>query len=240
MKGKLAVMVGLGVLAGSAAWAQDPRFEIGGRLGWTFSDGVSGGRVEGEDGNLYDRVDPQDSLSYGAQIGFFVTPRMEVGLLWDRQDSKLKVSGTRTVEIDDLAVSNYHVYFAFNMCGYDDAVRPYVLGGFGATSYGDISFAAGGQERQIKSQSKFSTTWGLGVKVYLSRNLGLNLGARWTPTYIWYSASVRGGTSNTRGTGWWCQPEFAELAGPRWGCYAAGEGQYSNQFELSGGVSLRF
>jgi opacity protein-like surface antigen len=239
VNGKLAVMVGLGVLAGSAAWAGEPRFEIGGRLGWTFSDGVSGGRVEGADGNLYDRVDLKDSLSYGAQIGFLVTPRWELGFLWDHQNSKAVVGGTRTVEIDDLAVGNYHGYFAFNLRDHG-AVRPYVLGGVGATRYGDISFTAGGQERLIKSPSKFSTTWGLGVKADLSRHLGLNLGARWTPTYIWYSPSIRGETSNTRGAGWWCQPGFAELTGPQWGCYTAGEGQFSNQLELSGGVSVRF
>jgi hypothetical protein len=117
-------LVALGELAAPVVWAQDACFEIGGRLGWTFPDGVNGGRVEGEDGNICNRADLQDSLSYGAQIGFLVTPNMELGLLWNRQDSKLEVSGTRTVEIDDLAASNYHAYFAFNLGGGDDAVRP--------------------------------------------------------------------------------------------------------------------
>jgi opacity protein-like surface antigen len=237
---KVAVMVALGMLAGSAASAQDPRIEIGGRIGWTFADGVSGERVEKADGNVYDRVDLQDSLSYGAQIGVFATKHLELGFLWDRQDSTIEVGGTRTVEIDDLAVSNYHAYLAFNLGDHDDTVRPYVLGGVGATRYGDFSFTEGEEGRRIKSQTKFSTTWGLGTKLRLHGNLGLNLGARWTPTYIWYAASIRGGTSNTRGTGWWCQPEAAEFSGPEWGCYLAGRGEYSNQIEISASVSWRF
>jgi opacity protein-like surface antigen len=240
VKRRLAVMVGLGVLAASAAWAQDPIVELGGRLGWTFSDGVGGGRVEADDGNVYDRANLQDSLSFGAQVGFFATPKIELGLLWARQQSTIEVRGTRTVAIDDLPVSNYHFYIAVNLGDHDSTVRPYVLAGAGATAYGDFSYADSGGTRQIDSQTKFSTTWGLGVKFYPNRRLGLNLGARWTPTYIWYSHSIRGGTANTRGTGWWCQPEAREFSGAQWGCYLAGNGEYSNQIELSGGFSLRF
>ena len=76
-------------------------------------------------------------------------------------------------------------------------------------------------ERLIKGQTKFSTTWGLGVKLFPARGLGLRLGARWTPTYIKSDA-----------TGWWCDPWY--------GCYVVGKAQYSNQFELSGGLLLRF
>ena len=39
---RLTWMVAVGVLAGSAAFAQDPRVEISGTAGWTFSDGVGG------------------------------------------------------------------------------------------------------------------------------------------------------------------------------------------------------
>jgi hypothetical protein len=66
---------------------------------------------------------------------------------------------------------------------------------------------------------------GLGATQYgtVAVNLGgrLRLEARWTPTYI-----------KTDSVGWWCDPF--------WGCYAVGDTQYSNQFELSGGIILRF
>jgi len=44
---------------------------------------------------------------------------------------------------------------------------------------------------------------------------------RWTPTYIKSDAA-----------GWWCDPY--------WGCYLVGNAQYSNQFDINGGVTFRF
>jgi hypothetical protein len=32
--------------------------------------------------------------------------------------------------------------------------------------------------------------------------------------------------------GWWCDPY--------WGCYLVGNSQYSNQFQFTGGVTVRF
>jgi hypothetical protein len=57
--------------------------------------------------------------------------------------------------------------------------------------------------------------------MFPSPNFGIRLEARWTPTYIKSDAA-----------GWWCDPY--------WGCYVVGDSQYSNQFEVSGGVILRF
>ena len=78
-------------------------------------------------------------------------------------------------------------------------------------------------DRDIESTTKFSTTWGGGVKAYPSPNVGIKVMGRWTPTYI---KSDPGGI--------WCSPYWP------WGCYVLEETDYSNQFELSGGVSFRF
>ena len=59
------------------------------------------------------------------------------------------------------------------------------------------------------------------MKMYPGKNVGLLLEGRWTPTYIKSDAE-----------GWWCDPY--------WGCYVVGNAQYSNQWELSGGITLRF
>src|SRR5262249_34948340 len=48
------------LLMGVPAWAQDPKVEISGNAGWTFSDGVSSDTaILAGDGNLYNRVDPK-------------------------------------------------------------------------------------------------------------------------------------------------------------------------------------
>ncbi len=218
---KTILAAGLVALAAATAQAQEPRVEISGTAGWTFSDGVSGGTttVNGED---FSRIDPKDAFSWGARIGFFATPNVEIGALFSSQATQLEISGVaNTIELGDEKVYNYHGYVAYNFGDSDASVRPYFLGGLGATQYGTVNVNIGGVQRDIGGNTKFSTTWALGVKLYPSKSVGLRLEGRWTPTYIKSDA-----------TGWWCDPY--------WGCYATGNAQYANQFEMSGGITLRF
>jgi opacity protein-like surface antigen len=208
-------------LVAPAAWAQDPRVEISGTAGWTFSDGVSGGTttVDGED---FSRIDPKDAFSWGARIGFFATPNVEIGGLFSAQATQLEISGLgNAFELGDETVYNYHGYVAYNFGESDASVRPYFLGGLGATQYGTVKVNIGGVQRDIDGNTKFSTTWALGLKLYPSDSIGIRLEGRWTPTYIKSDAA-----------GWWCDPY--------WGCYTIGDAQYANQFEVSGGITLRF
>ena len=59
------------------------------------------------------------------------------------------------------------------------------------------------------------------MKLYGTSKIGGRIGARWTPTYIKSDAD-----------GYWCDPY--------WGCYLVGNAQYSNQFDINGGVTFRF
>jgi len=214
---RLTWMVAVGVLAGSAAWAQNARVELSGTAGWTFSDGVSGSAVIVPGVGTFDRIDPKDAFSWGARIGFLVSDNVEVGGLFSAQSTSLELGGTNTAKLGDETIYNYHGYFAYNFGEADAQVRPYVLGGLGATQFGTVKTNVG----DIGGNTKFSTTWAAGVKLYPGKNVGLRLEGRWTPTYIKSDAG-----------GWWCDPY--------WGCYVVGNAQYANQFELSGGITLRF
>jgi hypothetical protein len=197
-------------------------FEGSGRVGWTFADGVSASSsVTASDGNIYDRVDPADSMSWGFTLGVFLTRSLEVEFIFDRQRTTLEASGTRTVEVDSLDIGNYHGTLAYNFGREDSSVRPYFFGGVGATSYSPLSFVGtDGKAREIAGQSRFSTTFGGGVKVYKGR-IGARAEVRMTPTYIKSDA-----------TGWWCDPY--------WGCYVTSKSQYAGQIQMSGGVTVRF
>jgi len=218
---RLTWMVAVVALASSAAWAQDPRVELSGTAGWTFSDGVTGAGVVVPGLGTFNSIEPKDAFSWGARLGFNVSPNVEVGFLFNQQSTKLAVGGTSSLDLGDMSVYNYHGYFAYNFGDSDAKVRPYVLGGLGATQYGTINANAGGVQRDISGETRFSSTWGAGVKLFPSPKFGIRLESRWTPTYI-----------KSEATGWWCDPF--------WGCYVVGNAQYSNQFELSGGVILRF
>jgi hypothetical protein len=216
-------MAAVCLLAGPLAWAQDKRVEIGGTAGWTFSDGVGEANAVIVPGvGTFNRIDPKDAFSWGLRIGFMVSENVEVGGLFNQQSTSLELGGTQTVKLGDEKLYNYHGYFAYNFGDASAKVRPYILGGLGATQYGAVTVNVGGQQHDIGGNTKFSTTWALGVKVFPGgNNFGLRLEGRWTPTYIKSDAA-----------GWWCDPY--------WGCYMVGNAQYANQFELSGGINLRF
>ena len=210
------------LVAALPASAQSKRVEIGVTAGWVFSDGVDGEPFLAGDGNIYDRVDPQDSFSWGLNLGFLVGENAEVGFLFGQQMSTLEADGTATREIGDFNINTYHGYFAYNFGPSDASVRPYVLAGLGATNYGALDFTRfDGSTGEIGGQTQFSTTWGAGVKFGGNSPYGGRFGVRWTPTYI-----------KTDSVGWWCEPF--------WGCYVVGNAQYANQWEFNGGIMLRF
>lgn len=206
----------------STSLAQDKRVEISGTAGWTMSDGVTRDGVVVPGVGTFDSLEPKDAVSWGGRIGFKVNPNVEVGFLFSQQSTQMEIGGTSTVEVGDVSVRNWHGYFAYNFGENEAPVRPYVLGGFGATEFGGVTARIGNTSKAIDGANKFSTTWAAGLKMLPNEgNFGIRLEARWTPTYI-KSDSV----------GWWCDPY--------WGCYVLEDPQYANQFEFGGGITLRF
>jgi hypothetical protein len=207
------------MLASAPAFAQ--KAELGVTFGWVISDGVDFGSSVVAPGGVYTRVDPKDSFGWGIDLGFFVGPNAEVGFLYGQQLSKLEVSGTKIVDVGDMTISTYHGTFTYNFGAHDAAVRPYLMGGLGATSFGSVDYVGNRGPGTINSSTRFSTTWGAGAKFYGASKVGARVGVLWTPTYI-----------SSEAAGYWCDPY--------WGCYLVGNAKYSNQFELQGGVTFRF
>lgn len=216
----------------AAASAADKRVEVGASAGWTFSDGVSGTATD-RFGNEFSRIDPKDSFSWNLRLGYMISEKSEVGVLYGAQPTQLVV-GVRTstanvkeFELGDQSIRHYHGYYAYHF-GEAEKVKPYFLIGLGATSFGGITVNTAavpvrndGQQHSIGGNTKFSGTAALGVKIFPSPGFGIRLESRWTPTYIKSDAA-----------GYWCDPY--------WGCYTVGNAQYNNQFELSGGFVFRF
>jgi outer membrane protein W len=205
----------------SSAWAQSQKGDISVLFGYSLADGVSGGPYKGADGATYDRMDPKDSMMFGVSVGFFVTPGWEIGFLWRQQPTTIQVSGTKTVDLGDSKINGYHGFFAYHIGDPEGNVRPYILFGLGATSYGGFDYQdPGGVTRNAGGETQFSGTVGAGVKAFASKNVGVQAGIQWTPTYI-----------KSDPAGYWCG---------WYGCYVVGDAQYSNQFEFQGGIVFRF
>jgi hypothetical protein len=219
------------LLVAPLSWAQDSRVELSATAGWTFSDGVSGPGVVVPGAGTFTEIGPKDALSWGLRLGFMASKHAEIGFLYGQQSTELDVTGTSTVKLGDESIHNYHGYFAYNIGGEHAKARPYFLIGLGATQYGTVKASAGGVQRDITGITKFSGTAALGVKAFPGPKVGIRLEGRWTPTQV-----------DSDATGWWCHPY--------WGCYLTAwypqqarpsrAQQYSTQFELSGGLILRF
>ena len=137
---KALLVVAFVAAASSAVQAQDHRVELSGTAGWTFSDGVTG-----SSGGFL-RVDPKDAFSWGARIGFMLNDNIEIGGLFNQQSTQLELGGdSQSVELGDLKINNYHGYIAYNFGDSSAHVRPYFLGGAGATQYGGLTTSFGAQ-----------------------------------------------------------------------------------------------
>jgi hypothetical protein len=202
----------------ASSFAQEKRVEVNPFFGYTLSDGVTVDPFTAG-GQVYDSINPKSGISYGVQFGVFVTENIEVGFLWDQQESKLEAKNGTATEFTDMTNSNYHGIFTYNWGDEDAPARPFLFGGLGATTFAPADI----QGQAIDSDTRFSSTWGGGVKVYPSPSFGITATARWTPNYI-----------KSDPAGIWCSPYWF------YGCYVVGDAQYANQFEMSAGVSLRF
>jgi len=195
-------------------------------FGYTLSEGITAQSTRIINGNFYNDADPKSSFSWGFTVGFFVSPNAEVEFLYDRQITTLNAANPGpSLDLADMNVDNYHANFVYNWGEPGASMRPFAFGGLGATSYGfgtlnsNLPAIAGAA---IDGETQFSSTWGGGVKFYPGKAVGFKLQARWTPTYI---KSDPGGL--------WCDPYYPT-------CWVLADPDYSNQFELSAGVTLRF
>ncbi len=217
MSGKVVLAAAALLLATSqTAVARTRGLEIIPTLGYTFSEGVRVDDVDIGGGRIVTRIDPENGLSYGVGIDLYFRYDGMIGFVWSQENSRLlaNVRGEGTSSITDMKINTFHAVFTYIRNDLHPTISPFAFGGLGATHYSfdDVRGSS------VESDTRFSTTWGAGVKVYGSDRVGLKFTGRWTPTYIHSTVS-----------GIWCNPYY---------CWTVEETDYSNQFELSVGLII--
>jgi len=217
----LPIFVGLClIMASSAVFAQEKGIELNGVVGYSFSNGIDVSPQD-VDGQVVDRISPTSAFSFDVGMDVFLTEGWALGFNFGQQQSKFRgrVRTGSDIDFTDMNINNYHGLFTYNFGDEDSEVRPYIFGGLGATQYSPSDING----TQINSRTRFSTTWGGGVKFFPSDHFGFKGGVRWTPTYI---TTTPGGT--------WCSPYWP------WNCWIVGNDHFSHQFQFSGGIVARF
>lgn len=201
--------------------ASAQRFEAGASGGFSGSEGISSdARLLLE--RTFNTLSVNSGTTFNVTFGVFFNEQVSVEFLAARQSSRLEASGRLAGDLDvaELAIYNYMVNFVFH---WNEAhrLRPYVFVGLGATSYSFGNSLLEGSAGTLDRQTQFSSDWGAGVKYYLTPTVGTRFGFRWTPTAI-------SGTAE----GIFCDPSL--------GCWPVTNQQYSNQLDVTGGLTVRF
>lgn len=208
-------------LAAAASFLTSPvfaqgSFEASAFCGWTVVDGFAL-PAPASGNSAYTRADPQNSASFGFTFGATSDLGLGVEFLWGRQATTLDVTGAGPPLSGRMNIDSYHVHVVYEFGERENRSHLFVLGGLGATHYGDVVLPPG----RVAGKTRFSWAFGGGLKVYPSSRVGFRVMARFVPTYI-----------DAGETGLRCDltPD----------CWANSSAANSIQIEFTGGVLVRF
>jgi hypothetical protein len=199
--------------------------EVSIEAGYSGSEGINASENKVLLGQQYKSLDLTSGSSFGFTVGGFLTDNWELEFLWHRQFSTMEASNPAPSKtLANQNIDNYHGDLVYNWGARESKLRPFLLAGLGATHYVpgdyDSSLPLSVTSTKIGGFTKFSPTWGGGVKAYPNPHIGLKGTVRWTPTYIKSDAA-----------GIWCDAIS---------CWVLGDPDYANQLEFSGGITFRF
>ncbi len=156
--------------------ARASQFEItpfaGHTWGGEFQDSVTGNTAE---------VD--ETTNYGLMVDIRQDEKSQIEIYVSRQSTRLKTGqGLFTgTPLFDLDIEYYHIGGTYTEA--EGRAKPYVVGSLGATHMVP-------QGPGLDSETKFSLSLGVGVKVMATERIGLRLEGRWFGTLFNGSGSV--------------------------------------------------
>jgi opacity protein-like surface antigen len=216
--------ISLMMLAGSSSSAAEEfkRFEFQPFGGF----GVSGGiPLTAQDNTSYGSVSVNSSYMLGATFGINLNNLDAVEALWRRQYTEGRLQPEVAVPVLPGGVSSFNLKIDQIHCNFlhhyllsIPGVKPYIMGGLGATTY---RAQRGGQGASI---SRFSFALGTGIKYFFNDHFGLRGEARYAPTVVTVSDSH-----------FWCT-----VGGAGADCVIHLKMTLQSQLDLTGGIVIRF
>lgn len=203
-------MLILGGLLGSAI-AQN--IELTGQVGGQLNGGLNISTT------LFNRIEVANGVNYGITLGYLLGEHYSAEFQWNqnKSDTFAQPNGSNfsSVKLFSLSQNQYMGNFLFHLTSRDVKMRPFLLVGIGANALNPETHGVNGATRLVYSL-------GAGAKYNVSNHLGFRGQFKWSPTYI-----------TTTNAGYWCDPFWG-------GCWAVGNNHYLNEFDVSGGITLRF
>ncbi len=159
-------------LALSAAPAYAQRLEIAPLVSAGYTTAASLEKTAPE----IDEVKVKGGFTWGGQLGYFFGRHLGLELSWAQQESALTLyTSSGSADLFDMNVGQLHGNFVYQWGDEGGRVRPYALVGLGATFF---------SAPDIPGEAKLSWAVGGGVKVFLHKNVGIKLQAKYNPTRL--------------------------------------------------------
>lgn len=158
----------------------------------------------------------KSSWDYGVLGDVSLLPTLQAEFMWNRQPTELGAhnffTGT-TSQAGNATLDMYQFGFLYEFAPPHARLKPFVVGGLGFTH-----FATNGT---LNFDNRFSYNFGVGVKYFFTRNLGLRLEARYSPSQTTSSNAL------------FCDPFFGA-------CFVGTVSNYAQQGQANFGLIFRF
>jgi len=187
-------------------------FEITGHVGGQFNGGLDLTTT------LFHRIEVGNALNYGITAGYLLGEHGGIEFQWNKMDAETRaqpIGGFSSVKVFNLGQNQYMGNFVFHLTDREAKTRPFAFFGLGASSLDP-------DRSGVRGTTRFAFSVGAGIKHNLSKHLGLRGQIKYSPTYI-----------TTTNGGYWCDPIWG-------GCWQVGNNHYLNEFDVTGGLTVRF
>jgi hypothetical protein len=201
------------IVAALPSAAHSQTIEITPVVGYRFGGSVEAASGSGSGSQSSVELEVDDAAAFGIQLGYRIGEG-EIELLYVRQDTELQTAGLFTgAPVFDLALETWQIGGSY-LFGDDDArARPFVAVGLGLTRL--LPEPSG-----LSDETRFSASFGAGVKLWLGRHFGIRLEGRGFFTVL--------------------DSDSQTFCGSASGCVIRTTGSELSQAEARAGLILRF
>lgn len=168
--------------------------------------------------SLFHRIEVGNSTNYGVTAGYLLGEHYGVEFQWNHAKGDTvaqPIGGGADIKVFSLNMNQYMGNFLFHFKDREAKLRPFIFFGMGAS---DLS----PDRNDVNGVTRFAFSLGGGAKYNLSKHFALRGQAKWSPTYL-----------TTTDGGYWCDPFWG-------GCWLVGNDHYLHEFDITGGITVRF
>jgi Outer membrane protein beta-barrel domain len=194
----------------TSAFAQN--FELGANVGGQLNGGLDLSTT------IFHRIEVGNGVNYGVTAGYLLGEHYGVEFQWNKNQAATRaqpIGGGPSIKVFNLNQNQYMGNFVFHATDREARLRPFAFFGLGASSLDPDRSA-------VRGATRFAFSLGGGAKYNVGKHFGLRGQMKWSPTYI-----------TTTDGGYWCDPFWG-------GCWTVGNDHYLNEFDFTGGFTLRF